>query len=133
MGRMQIPKVLAIDYGTVRVGIAVSAGELADPVVVLPNTPQLYAQIVELATSLQAELLLVGLSENKMAEYTQEFAQKLKEHTNLPLLFADETLSSYIVHKKLLHAKKSKRSGAIDHYAAAEFLQAWLDEYEKNI
>ena len=63
-----------------------------------------------------------------MAEKTKEFVVELEKHIQLPVTFMDETLSSHSVHEKLVSAKKSKREGNIDHFAAAEFLQIWLDE-----
>ena len=125
---MKIPKVLAIDYGTVRVGIAVSAYTLADPLVTIPQDTQLFSKIVQLSKENEVDLILVGLSENVMALRTKSFVEKLKEYTSIPIKFTDETLSSNTAHKKLQTSKKSKRSGDIDHYAAAEFLQEWLDE-----
>lgn len=125
---MDIPKVLAIDYGTVRVGIAVSAGTLADPLEILANDAHLFENIVKLCKEHEVSLLLVGISENEMAEKTKEFVAELEKHMQLPVRFMDETLSSHSVHEKLVSAKKSKREGNIDHFAAAEFLQIWLDE-----
>lgn len=125
---MEIPKIIAIDYGTVRVGIAMSAGTLADPVAILPNDDRLFETIVRLCKEEGAQLILVGLSENVMAEKTKLFVNKLRKHVDIPIEFMDETLSSHFVHKKLAVAKKSKRKGNIDHYAAAEFLQEWIDE-----
>jgi len=125
---MNIPKTLAIDYGTVRVGTAVSMHTLADPLIVVPNDENLYENIIALCKDNQVEHILIGISENEMAQKTKAFVFELKKHTDLPMTYADETLSSYTVHNKLKTAKKSKRSGDIDHYAAAEFLQTWLDE-----
>jgi putative transcription antitermination factor YqgF len=123
-----IPKTLAIDYGTVRVGVAVSRGSLADPLIVLSNTDTLVPVLKAIIADEEAELLLVGISENEMAKKTQAFVEKLRTEVSIPVFTTDETLSSKTVHHKLHLAKKSKRSGAIDHYAAAEFLQEWLDE-----
>ena len=125
---MEIPKTLAIDYGTVRVGVAVSVHTLADPLMILQNDSQLFTNIIALCKENEIQQILVGISENEMAEKTKEFVNKLRDHTQLSIIFVDETLSSHTVHKKLQSAKKSKRSGDIDHYAAAEFLQVWLDE-----
>ena len=126
---MEIPKVLAIDYGTVRIGLALSVHTLADPLTVIPNNEQLFDKINAFCLEHAVELILVGISENQMAIKTQEFVAELQKRNSLPIKLIDETLSSYSVHAKLASAKKSKRSGAIDHYAAAEFLQTWLDEY----
>ena len=127
---MKIPKALAIDYGTVRVGLALSVATLADPLKVIPNDTNLLTNILKICTENNVEILVVGISENEMAQKTKEFVASLTQQTNIPITYVDETLSSYSVHKKLTTAKKSKRSGDIDHYAAAEFLQVWLDEYQ---
>lgn len=127
---MHIPKALAIDYGTVRVGLALSIASLADPLTILPNDANLISNIIAICSENQVEVLVIGLSENEMAQKTKEFVSLLTAQTNLPISYVDETLSSHSVHKKLKTAKKSKRSGNIDHYAAAEFLQVWLDEYQ---
>ena len=127
---MQIPKALAIDYGTVRVGLALSMATLADPLTILPNNENLITSILDICTEHSVEILVVGISENEMAEKTKKFVTLLQEKTDLPVTYVDETLSSHTVHSKLKTAKKSKRSGDIDHYAAAEFLQVWLDEYK---
>jgi putative transcription antitermination factor YqgF len=126
---MQIPKALAIDYGTVRVGLAVSMASLADPLKIIPNDEKLISKILDICKENYVEIIVVGLSENVMAEKTKDFVKLLQEKTDLPIEFTDETLSSHNVHKKLQTAKKSKRGADIDHYAAAEFLQVWLDEY----
>lgn len=125
---MEIPKVLAIDFGTVRVGLAISMYSLADPLKIIANDDNLFKNIVEICDEIAADRILVGMSENEMAKKIESFVLELKKHTDLPITFMDETLSSHTVHKKLKTAKKSKRSADIDHYAAAEFLQEWLDE-----
>lgn len=125
-----IPTCLAIDYGTVRVGLAVSRATLADPLVVLANDPHLIENILAVVEEERVTTIVLGVSEQEMAEKTRLFAAKLGEHTSIPIVFADETLSSKTVHEKLQTAKKSKRRGPIDHYAAAEFLQHWLDEQD---
>lgn len=120
-------KILAIDFGTVRIGLAVSRATLAEPLVVLAHDEQILENIKKIIKEEEIEEIVIGLSENTMAELTQAFAEKLKTVTDLPIHFTDETLSSHTVHQKLRTAKKSKREGAIDHYAAAEFLQEYLD------
>lgn len=125
---MNIPKVLSIDYGTQRIGLAVSYHTLAEPLEIIKNHDGALTRIIELCQQNQVEKIIVGLSENEMAKKTEQFVAELKKVTDLPIEFFDETLSSHTVHQKLKTAKQSKRSGNIDHYAASEFLQEWLDE-----
>lgn len=122
-----IPKVIAIDYGTVRVGLAVNRGSLADPLLVLPNTEKLFPALLSVFAQEAVTLIVVGISENEMAEKTRLFIEKLRQHTSIPIIVTDETLSSKTVLQKLARVKKQKHSGPIDHFAAAEFLQEWLD------
>ncbi len=123
--------VLGIDFGTKRIGLAKSSTALAEPLKVIENNEKAIDNIVSLCKELNIDLIVIGISEGRMAELTEQFAQELdKKMPDLPIVFYDETLSSDSVHKKLLEAKakKSKKQGPIDHYAAAEILQAWLDE-----
>lgn len=125
---------LALDYGTKRVGVAISRGTLAEPLAILENSDTLIDQIKEICEQEKVGLILVGLSENKMAEKTKTFARRLEQQINLPIEFVDETLSSYKTHEKIKksHIKKSKRAQPIDHYAAASFLEEWLETKVDN-
>lgn len=125
-----IPRCLAIDYGTVRIGLAVSRATLADPLEILPNNDAVFTRIQEICKEEAVECIIMGISERDMAQKTRAFSEQLAEYVTQPIIFMDETLSSKSVHEKLLVAKKSKRRGPIDHYAAAEFLQNWIDEQE---
>lgn len=123
------PKTLAIDYGTKRVGTAINYLSLAQPLQILDNNEQLFTQLQQLCQEHQVKQLLVGVSEREMAQKTKEFAQLLQTKLDLPIVFWDENFSSVRVHHKLAQGpmKKSRRQQPIDHYAAAEFLQEWLD------
>ena len=130
----EIVPVLAIDYGTVRIGLAVSRYTLADPLEIIPNNENKFEKIRQVCLENEVAKIIVGMSENEMAEKTKEFVTELQEEIfksweRQPTIeFFDETLSSKSVHQKLQSAKKSKRSSHIDHLAAAEFLQDWLDQ-----
>lgn len=125
--------VLAIDFGTVRIGLAISRYTLAEPLEIIPNNEHKFSEIMQICEQNDVKRIIVGMSENEMAKKTEEFTEQLKNEiettwNNKPEIeFTDETLSSHSVHDKLQQAKKSKRGGHIDHFAAAEFLQEWLD------
>ncbi len=127
-----LQKILAIDFGTQRVGLATSQASFAFPLEILPNSPAVFEELVELLRIHEIQKILIGLSEGAMAEQTKVFAKKLQEYTTLPIEFADETLSSHAVHTKLKNAKLTKPGQRIDHYAAAEFLQEWLDSQPQD-
>jgi putative transcription antitermination factor YqgF len=126
--------VLAIDFGTVRIGLAISRYTLAEPLKIIANDDKMFSNIQEICVSENVKKIVVGVSENEMAVLTKKFAGELEGEIadnweNKPTIeFMDETLSSHSVHQKLKTAKKSKRGADIDHLAAAEFLQEWLEE-----
>jgi len=123
------PVILAVDFGTKRVGVAISRGSLAEPLVIIPNSPTLLTQLKEILTQEKVEKLVVGLSENTMAELTRHFVTQLQTVTDLPIELVDETLSSHTAARKLRESGASLRvrQQPLDDRAAAEFLQEYLD------
>lgn len=121
---------LGIDYGTKRIGLAIADGPLAEPLDILPNSKYSIQSIKELCAARGVTQIVMGLSENEMAEFTKEFAKQVTEATGIPVSFIDETLSSYEMHSRLRQTGVShaKRTGHIDHLVAAQLLQDWLDE-----
>lgn len=123
-------RILALDYGRARVGVAVSAGTLAEPLTVLPANDTLQDQISKLCQEHRINQLVIGISEKDMAEESQKWGQEISAALNLPVTFQDETLSSVEVQQRLRSARSGKRaySGWIDHYAAAVILERYIDD-----
>lgn len=131
-------KVLAIDYGTKRIGLAINYGFLAEPLKVIANqvdekqpllSQTAEQEINELCRELKIERIVLGISEQKMAEQSKKFGDLLHKKLSLPVDFVDETLSSQEAMQKMKEAKlkKKKQQGPIDHYAAAIILEEWLN------
>lgn len=121
-------KILAIDYGLKRVGIALSFADLAQPLLILENNPSLLPRLAELIALHQVKKIVVGVSEGEMAKLSSEFAKKLEQQFGLEVILVDETLSSHFVRQSLKDLPAKKRRGRIDHYAAALILQNYLDD-----
>lgn len=123
------PTILAIDFGTKRIGLAISRGTLAEPLKIIANDEHTFANLIQLCQQETVTELVVGLSENEMAQQTKAFVKELQQHLSLPVTFMDETLSSKTVSTKLKDrgVTLKKRQQPIDHLAAAEFLQEYLD------
>lgn len=134
---------LAIDFGTVRIGLASSYGPIAEPLEVLrvadfrsenheksgKISNMLHHYLAKLIKDNQYKAVIIGLSEGAMAVKTKQFADELRAAIDVPVHFYDETLTSQQSKQKLRQAKKSSpRRQEVDHYAAAEILQGWLDE-----
>jgi putative transcription antitermination factor YqgF len=121
---------LAIDYGTKRVGLAVSRGSLAVPLLVLPNQENLFDELERIITEEKAQKVIVGLSESEMAIKTKNFVLDLEKRLEIPVIFVDETLSSQEVEQRIRQdgIKQKVRNGPIDHFAAALILEDWLEQ-----
>lgn len=132
-------RILALDIGQARVGIAVSdpGEQVASPVCVLPASEVLgnakpFRRVLE---DWEPELLLCGLpytmagEEGPQAARIRAVAQKISAACGLPCEFADERLSSREAKRSLREKGLSEREmrGKIDMIAASLFLQAWLD------
>jgi putative Holliday junction resolvase len=131
-------RIAAIDYGLARVGLAISDEMrfLARPLVCLPNTKQLSQAIVqELGKHGAIEAIVLGLpiqmngKEGEMAQEVRKFAEELKKHTALPILFWDERLTSAQADRTLREAELSrkKRAALSDTMSATVILQSYLD------
>lgn len=132
-------RVLALDIGEVRIGVAASdaSGSIASPVKVLPAQEVLqnarsFRRVLE---DFEPELLLCGRpltlsgEEGPQAERVMEQARRVAASCGLPLEFADERLSSREAKRILREQGYDERSmrGRVDMVAASLFLQAWLD------
>jgi putative holliday junction resolvase len=132
-------RVLALDIGEVRVGIAVSdpAGRVASPVCVLPAAEVLSHAVTfrRVLEDWEPELLLSGRpmtmagEDGPQAERIMAQARKIADACGLPLEFADERLSSSEAKRILREQGLSEKSmrGKVDMVAASLFLQSWLD------
>lgn len=119
---------LAVDYGEKYIGIAIALTPLTEPVVTVEKS-HATKKIIELIDHYQIDTLIVGLSEGNMADKSRRFGDELEKLTGLPVKYVDETLTSSDSRLQAAKAgiKKSKREAKIDHYAAALFLQDYID------
>jgi putative holliday junction resolvase len=135
---MTAGRVLALDPGSRRVGVAVSdpLGITAQPYGVLDATaPDLMAQICRLGEELGVERIVVGLplslagGEGPAAVAARSFAAQVGAATGLVVVLADERFTSVSAERVLQEAgvPGSRRRGARDRIAAAVLLQAYLD------
>ena len=132
-------RVLAIDHGTVRMGIAVSdpGGIVATPLEYIPAEPfgGFLARLKELIKEKEVEMILVGMPRNMDGSYdpaaakVREFVAVLKENIIVPIKTWDERLTSAQANRFLLQAnvRRKDRKQKVDRAAAAILLQSFLD------
>lgn len=123
-------RVLALDYGAARTGVAVSdaSGTLARPVCVVKKaaTEAGLTEVVRLVRELEAERIVVGLpltlrgEHGKQAAETEVFVAALAALIEVPVETADERFTTAL-------AQRFGGSAPEDAIAAAHLLQSWLD------
>ena len=132
-------RILAIDYGGTRIGLALSdpTGTLARPLPFVPAKAdaKLARDLSELAKKEEAHLILLGLPRHMSGELgeaaakVQAFAAILGQNTAVPIKLIDERLSTVQASRQLQEAGKNTRQqrGQIDSEAACVLLQGYLD------
>lgn len=131
-------RVLGIDFGDVRVGVAVSdeLGFLAHPLETIDvrRTPAV-ERIRELAAEREVETVVVGMPRNMngthgpASEKAQKFAAELRAALPCQIITWDERLTTVSAQRSLQQAgrKAKDQKNIIDQAAAQVILQSWLD------
>ena len=115
---------------------------LASPLTILDRTDERrdIEAIIDIVNQHQVGQIVVGLprsldgSVGKQAEKVKAFVQKLSSHTDVPVEFRDERLTT-VSAKRLMQAantKRARRRDRDDAVAAALILQGYLDEAQKE-
>jgi len=132
-------RVLAVDPGTKRVGLAVSdpLGITANPIDSLAAEPgtTLAERIAAVARRREAEKVVVGLprrmdgSEGPEAAAARRLADDIRRATRLPVSLYDERLTSAAAERALLEGGvgRARRRRLSDQVAAAMILRSFLD------
>ena len=122
-------RVVALDYGAARCGVAVSdpTGTLATPLdpVLRPASKRGFARLVALIEELQAERVVVGLplslsgGDSAQTRETRAFAARLAEAIAVPVELYDERFTTSL-------AAQTGGTASLDSRAAATLLDEWL-------
>jgi len=136
-------RILAVDYGDVRTGLAVCdvTETLSSPYSVIreKNADVLIQKIERIVIDEKISEIVVGnpLNTNNTrgvrSEICEQFAAFLKERVDVPVLMWDERYSTEIAHTLLsaTNKKGKKRKDVIDSAAAAVILENYL-AYRRN-
>ena len=137
-------RVMAIDYGDARTGIAVSdaSGMLTGYTTVIQSrqAERVVEEIAQIAQERQAEELVMGFprnmdgTEGPRAELYRQFAKLVEEQAGMPVRLWDERRTTIEAHQ-ILHAS-GKRMKAhkknVDAVAASLILEGYLTWRAKN-
>jgi len=132
-------RILALDHGTKRIGVAVSdeLKMIAQPLEFIPAEPvtKFLSRLKEIIAEKQVEMILVGMPRNMDGSYgpaalkVQDFVTALKDAVAVPIKTWDERLTSAQAQRYLIQGNvcRAKRKEKIDKTAAAILLQSYLD------
>lgn len=137
---MKYERIMAIDFGEVRIGIAFS-----DLLKTIASPFETYKRVQEekdinyltrLAKEKEVGIIVVGLplnmdgSEGERAKRTREFGTKLGQDSGIKIEYIDERLTSVEAEDLLISSgvRRDKRKGIIDKLAAALILESYLNK-----
>jgi len=116
---------LSIDYGSKKIGIAISTDGLIEPLTVVKNDSNFLEYLKKIIIEYQIEKIFVGISEGLFAQKTLEFVRYLRQNISLSIETVEEAVSTIEADQIYLANKKSKKDykNKIDSIAAAVILQ----------
>jgi putative Holliday junction resolvase len=130
-------RILALDWGTVRIGGAISDpdGKIAFPLQNFIDSKNAIPEIKKIIDELEVEKILIGNPISLSGEDTnstdkvKEFVSKLQSEIACKIEYIDERLSSLGASKTLTQAgiKQKDQRGLVDNLAAQQMLQAYLE------
>jgi putative Holliday junction resolvase len=129
-------RILAIDYGRKRIGLALSdpLRIIAQPHGFLENNREFDSKLLALIKDREISEIVVGLpqsmdgSESEMTREALAFAERLRVLSSLPVHLYDERLTSMQAERALIEGdmRREKRKLSRDAVAASLLLQAFL-------
>lgn len=135
-------RILALDHGTRRVGVAVSdeLKMIATPLEYIAPEPfaDFLARLKQILAEKEVELMLIGMPRNMDGSYgpaaqkVNEFIAALKAEISVPIKLLDERLTTVQANRSLLQAnvRRDQRKAKVDKTAAAILLQSYLDSVQ---
>ena len=138
-------RILAIDPGTRRIGVALSdpTGTIATPLATITavgGAGRIIEQVLELSRRHDVTAVVVGWPRNMdgsrgpVARHAEAFAERLRAALRVPVELWDERLSTAAAERTLLEAglRRDERRRLRDRLAAALILQSYLDAHRRG-
>ena len=136
---MPAMRILALDHGTKRIGVAVSdeTKTIAQPLEYIPAEPfpDFLERLKKILVEKEVDLILIGQPRNMDGSYgpaaqkVDAFVTVLKTDIIVPIKMWDERLTSTMANRILIqgNVRRDKRKEKVDKMAAAILLQSYLD------
>jgi len=132
--------ILGIDFGQKRIGLAVgqTLTRAASALTTINNDGGVWNALKTIIEEWQISQIVLGLpldmdgEDQEITRQTRKFRNRLDQHTQLPIHWVDERLTSYEAERQFQSSRemqltKAKDKHNIDAKAAQIILQSWLD------
>ncbi len=133
--------ILGIDFGQKRIGLAVgqTLTRAASALTTINNDGGVWNALKTIIEEWQISQIVLGLpldmdgEDQEITRQTRKFRNRLDQHTQLPIHWVDERLTSYEAERQFQSSRemqltKAKDKHNIDAKAAQIILQSWLDQ-----
>jgi len=137
-------RILAVDHGEKRIGLAISdpTGTIANPLTVVKHVSRAIdaAQVATIASEHEAGLIVIGQSfdedgqPNLAGRRAARFAEALQSQTNIPIQMWDESFSTQKARAARIQmgVSRKQRAGHLDEIAATVILQSYLEAHSSS-
>jgi putative holliday junction resolvase len=127
---------LALDVGTVRIGVATanSIARLAAPLPAIENDQTITERLQSLIHDQQASVVVVGWPRNlqgqatDQTQYVEQFVERLRQSCDATVELQDEALTSVRAEEELRSRGKGYEKGDIDSLSAVYILEDYLED-----
>ena len=131
-------RILAVDYGSKRVGVAITdpLRMFAYPLMTINRDKNFWEKFEQLFKDYQIEIIVLGYplkedgSRSSSTELIEKFQVELKKRKSLKIVLVDERYSSSIAKERIIETvpskKKRRNKDLVDMNAAAVILQDYL-------
>ena len=140
---MNEQRLLAIDFGKKRIGIAVTdpLNLFAYPLITILNDTNIWNNLSKIISEYHVVKLIIGYplkengDESVSSREVLKFKEELAKKSNLPIVLIDERYSSEIARQRIISSvpsrKKRRDKSLVDKNAAAVILEDYLNIKEK--
>lgn len=140
MNQKNEERILAIDYGEKRIGLAITdpLNIFAYPLVTLENNKSIFGELKKIIEQYNVKKIIIGNPLKENGKQSQifpliiKFKEEIEKYFNLSVELVDERYSSLIAKQRIIETvpskKKRRDKGLLDKNSAAVFLEDYLRE-----
>lgn len=123
-------KILGVDFGERRIGLAISEGSLSSPLKIIgvENQQAAIKEIVALCQKERVGKIVLGLPEGPLVGKVKIFGQKLANLLKIKMIYWNEALTTDEALRKMIASGRGRKDRRrLDDISAAIILQEYLD------